>query len=286
MRNVHRLSKTHSDVEVSRVELTNGYFVVTSIFNSKREAMMKLCGIYAIVNKVNGKRYVGKSSSILTRWSSHLAALRSDKRNKDCNRYLYNSFKKYGESNFGLEFLEIVDNPISDKELSELELQWMIELKTLDRAFGYNLRSDSSSKSFVHDDTRRLISNLNKGENNPNFGNKWSDEQKQRMSDDMKRRIALGRYTEETRKKQSVASSKFWRENPEVKLRVKKLVVEKRSIYSFEQYTKEGQLVRIWNNMDEILTENPDYHSKAIYGCCSGYKKSYRGFLWKKSLKI
>ena len=37
--------------------------------------------------------------------------------------------------------------------------------------------------------------------------------------------------------------------------------------------------------MLEIVEHNPNYHTKAIYGCCSGTKKSYKGFIWKKELK-
>lgn len=96
-------------------------------------------GIYAIVNKVNGKRYVGKSINIEQRWTSHLSQLRCIKRSKDCNRYLYSSFKKYGESNFGFEYLELFDEP-NEIQLSNRELHWMLELKSLSRDNGYNLR--------------------------------------------------------------------------------------------------------------------------------------------------
>ena len=34
----------------------------------------------------------------------------------------------------------------------------MVELKSTDRDFGYNLRMDSSSKCYVHDETREIFS--------------------------------------------------------------------------------------------------------------------------------
>lgn len=57
--------------------------------------------IYQITNKINGKRYVGKTtkSSILDRWESHL---------KDCKKghtKLYNAIKKYGKENFNIDVL-------------------------------------------------------------------------------------------------------------------------------------------------------------------------------------
>ena len=62
-------------------------------------------------------------------------------------------------------------------------------------------------------------------------------------------------------------------------------VSEKKTIYCFLQYTKEGVLVKEWSSMLQIKLEHPEYHDKAIYGCCSGTKKSYKGFIWKNKLK-
>lgn len=103
--------------------------------------------------------------------------------------------------------------------LKEKELFWIEELKTDVKEFGFNLRKDSSTKCFVSEETRQLIS-------------------------------------------------------------------EARTTYKIAQYTKEGVLVKIWDTMLQILTDNPDFFRVAIYNCVNGYKKSYRGFLWKKLLKI
>jgi len=53
------------------------------------------CGIYAIRNLTTNKVYVGKSINIESRFSGHKSMLRSEVRSKDCNRYLFNAFKKY-----------------------------------------------------------------------------------------------------------------------------------------------------------------------------------------------
>lgn len=255
--------------------------MVTSIFNPKCEEMMT-CGIYAIINVINGKQYVGKSINIERRWKLHLSQLRANERCKDCNRYLYNSFRKYGESNFKFIYLEAFDE-INEELLKERELFWMEELNTLDRKFGYNLRKDTSTKCIVHKDTKMLISELNTGEKNPNFGNKWNDEQKLRAS-----KIAIdlhssGRYSsEETKKKYSAASKKFWRENPEKKKSMKQKVSEKKTTYKIAQFSREGVLIKVWESMYYILLENPDYYRIAIYNCVNGHKKTYRNYIWKK----
>lgn len=242
------------------------------------------CGIYAIVNKVNGKRYVGKSIDIEVRWRGHLSQLRNKARSKDCNRHLYNAFQKYGESSFGFEYLEIL--PADDTALSERELYWMDKLNTLDRDFGYNLRKDSDTKCIVHQDTKDLISVLNTRERNPNYGNHWNDAQKKYASDVALKNHAAGLYSSaETKAKYSAAAKKFWAENPDVKLVMAERVSAAKTKYSIEQYDKQMNLVMTYGSMQEVIGENPEYYMPAIYNCCSGYKKSYRGFIWKKILK-
>lgn len=55
------------------------------------------CGIYEIVNTVNGKRYVGSSVDIDSRWQTHLRELR---RGTHHAQHLQRSFNKHGEDAF------------------------------------------------------------------------------------------------------------------------------------------------------------------------------------------
>ena len=65
----------------------------------------KQAGIYSIVNKLNGRIYIGSTHWFEDRWMSHLRALR---KNKHHNRFLQNDFNKSGECNFVFEIVEIV----------------------------------------------------------------------------------------------------------------------------------------------------------------------------------
>lgn len=242
------------------------------------------CGIYAIVNKVSGKRYIGKSIDIEVRWRSHLSQLRNSTRSKDCNRYLYNAFQKYGETYFGFEYLEVL--PSDDTTLAERELHWMEELNTLDSDFGYNLRKDSGTRCIVHQDTRDLLSELNTGEKNSNYGNHWNDAQKKYASDVALKNHASGKYSSaETKAKYSESAKKFWAENPDIRLVMAEKVSIAKTKYLIEQYDKQMNLIMIYGSMREVIEQNPEYYMPAIYNCCSGYKKSYRGFIWEKVLK-
>lgn len=240
------------------------------------------CGIYAIVNKVDGKRYVGKSINIEARWGTHLRDLRREVIKKNSNRHLFNAFKEYGESNFGFEYLETVDNG-DDDLLSFRELFWMDHLGSCNRIKGYNLRRDSSGKCIVQEETRKIISEKVKGELNPNYGNKWTIDQKAKASATAKELHKNGRYdSDETKRKHSEQSVLFWKENPEVKEQMRHKVSVSRTTYKIAQYDKNGVLVKVWDRMLEILENNPDFFRIAIYNCCNGYKKTYRGFVWKK----
>lgn len=47
-----------------------------------------------------------------------------------------------------------------------------------------------------------------------------------------------------------------------------------------------GKLIKEFDSMKHLLSENPTYYGPAIYNCMSGHKKTYKGFVWKKVLKI
>jgi group I intron endonuclease len=62
-------------------------------------------GIYAIVNTVNGKRYVGSALNFRKRWGLHRHNLRAGKHHSP---HLQKAWNKYGESAFVFSILEFV----------------------------------------------------------------------------------------------------------------------------------------------------------------------------------
>jgi GIY-YIG catalytic domain. len=71
----------------------------------------KISGIYKIINKKNGKYYIGSSDNILGshgRWMEHINGLKS---NRHENSYLQRSWNKYGMENFEFSILEEVPKP-------------------------------------------------------------------------------------------------------------------------------------------------------------------------------
>ena len=61
--------------------------------------MTKICGIYKITNKINGKCYIGQSIDIIKRWKTEYKWYQ-------INKHLLAAFNKYGLENFNFEIIE------------------------------------------------------------------------------------------------------------------------------------------------------------------------------------
>ena len=106
---------------------------------------MKTGYIYKITNLINNKIYIGKTTtSIKQRFSEHLA--NAKRKNRRYTSYLYNAVKKYGEENFSIEILEIV-NYDDESELDERERYYIKELETQNQSIGYNIQEGGEGGS-------------------------------------------------------------------------------------------------------------------------------------------
>lgn len=80
---------------------------------------------YCITNLINGKQYVGKTTSTIEeRFREHCRDSRKERCNK---RPLYDAMNKYGIENFKIEELEQVDDSTL---LSDREKYWIKYLGT------------------------------------------------------------------------------------------------------------------------------------------------------------
>lgn len=115
---------------------------------------MKISGIYKIVNKVNGKYYVGSSNDMLAPYGgrkySHFWSLR---KNRHCNRHLQSAWNKYGENNFDFTIVE----RCADDKITLLSIeQKYLDIAKSERNLTYNL-SFIAGKIDMTKETRRLI---------------------------------------------------------------------------------------------------------------------------------
>lgn len=237
-------------------------------------------GVYSITNKLNGKRYIGQSKNIPSRITVHKYLLSKTKKSKDCNRHLYKAVVEDGIDNFSFEIIELC----SKEDLLDREAYWINYYKTTDREYGYNLRVDTKEKSFVHEETVYLLKESMLGSNNPNYGNKWSYEQKQRMSDIKKRQYSDGTavHTPEHTYKGLTNRNKKWEKNPSLKKIMGQRVsnsIRKYDIAQLDYNTLD--VIEVYKGRLDLKERLPGYYTQAILGCCSGTKNSYKGFKWK-----
>ena len=90
--------------------------------------------IYKITNTINGKIYVGLTTTSLTkRMYSYKSAAKSK---KDISHGIVLALRKYGFEQF---VFEIIDHAISKQELKQKEIEHIALLKATDPLIGYNV---------------------------------------------------------------------------------------------------------------------------------------------------
>ncbi len=104
--------------------------------------------VYLVINRVNGKKYVGITiQSLDARLNAHFskAKVTGD------NRKFYNAIRKYGEENFYIEFLDSAD---SYTELKEKEKHYIKELDTYNSGYNSTLGGDGTLGASPNDEVR------------------------------------------------------------------------------------------------------------------------------------
>jgi len=158
-----------------------------------------ISGIYKIINKIDGKYYVGSSKNITVgcdcRFKSHLRYLKSNKHKNDYLQYAWNKYKK---DSFEFKIVEVVD--INNQSLLEIEQKYL-DIAKNEREKTYNLcftanggelseyskvkKSESLKRSY------KLNPHLSK--NHSNRMKKWYDDNKNNLSyinDDWRKKLS------------------------------------------------------------------------------------------------
>lgn len=156
--------------------------------------MNKIAGIYAIIDIINNKFYVGSSINLKHRWGVHLSELNNNKHN---NKYFQRVWNKYGQENFIFTIIEY----IKDKnDLIKREQYWIDELNVCDFKIGYNLSPSAGNQLGIKrsKETKAKLSKLHKGKKKSKehiekmrinqTGKKYSEETKLKMSNSNKLR--------------------------------------------------------------------------------------------------
>lgn len=244
-----------------------------------------LCGVYKIVNNLNGKVYIGQSISIQSRWKEHVNALRRG--DSKCT-LLQRAWNKYGEENFTFEILELCSADILD----DIEIKYISFYDSCNS--GYNIEPGGNKNKHLSEETKQKLreSHLGKkmsdeaiqkmsearmGEQNPMYGKTHSEEARKKISDTHKgkpghpisdevkeiiRQANLGKnLSDETRKKISEATKgrPAYNKNP-------------RPVYCIE-------LDKVFNTASDAGKEL-NIRSSNIINCCEHIRKTCGGYSW------
>ncbi len=172
----------------------------------------KISGIYKIINRINGKYYIGSGKDIMGkrgRWFWHKHHL---KLNKHRNKHLQFAWNKYGENIW--EWI-ILERCHPDK-LFETE-QKFLDVCKLNPSTNYNILYNASRPGlgYTHSlETRLKMSNAMKGSNNPMYGKTISKEHREKLIAGIKEKSKginhynFGKHlSEETKNKISIAGT-------------------------------------------------------------------------------
>lgn len=148
--------------------------------------------IYLYVNNINGKKYVGKAKDLKQRHEKHLRGhLIVDKQ-----------MRKYGVENFTLYV--IVSN-LEDEEIDYHEKYYIKKYNTYEDGYNYTLggTGGNTQKKWTDDrkqEFKKKMSEVTKGDKNPMYGKKASEELRDKISESHKgltyptHRVTLAQY--------------------------------------------------------------------------------------------
>jgi len=188
--------------------------------------MERIGVIYKWTNKINGKSYIGQTTSENRRKREHISGHFK-------GSLLYKAIQKYGIENFEYSVIENVE----ESKLSEREMYWISYYKTNES--GYNLtEGGDGTRGFSHplsEEHKKKLSETNRGRIPWNKGKRgvyseetlkrigardhkacWTDELKKKQSEKLKGRVSpnKGKITsEETKKKISESVLKAFKEH-------------------------------------------------------------------------
>lgn len=142
----------------------------------------------------SGKKYVGQTGqNTKKRWGKNGIRYLEKKNNKYIHPAFARAIQKYGWDNFEHE---IIASNLTKEEADNFEKILIKKLDTMNSKFGYNCK-DGGSNGSLSEETRKKISESNKGSKNHMYGKTMSEEHRKKISEAHKGMIV----PEETRKK-------------------------------------------------------------------------------------
>lgn len=255
-----------------------------------------ICGVYSITNKLNNKKYIGKSDNIYVRWDEHRKDLNKCVHH---NKHLQRAWNKYGEENF---IFEIVEKCKNDDIAYQRERYWVRYYDSFKN--GYNM-NEGGTGGLGYTHTEENIEKMSKLQKermkNPKAREKLSQahnalkrpliqinlldnsivnwDSKNKAGKTLNLSIA-GIYTALNSESHFAYDSLWFYEEDYKNLETSSYSLNS-DVYhkytKYHQYNFKGDLLKIWT-FDELNASN--YRNNAIFKCCDFQKDYYENSIW------
>lgn len=136
-------------------------------------------GVYAIVNSLNGKKYIGSTGTLRKRFRQHYASLT---RNCHHNRHLQNAVNKYGIDRFYFIVIERCEN-IADTLL-------LIEQKYIEELGDYNICTEAGKLTGAIHKGHELSEKQRNSIIKANNSRIWTEDMRKKQSESLKNSVA------------------------------------------------------------------------------------------------
>ena len=210
--------------------------------------------IYKITNRTDNKIYVGQTiRDVETRWKDHL------KKGSKC-RYLSSAIKKYGVDNFDFKLVCIT----FDNQLDGMEIKYIEQYNSL-VPNGYNLKNGGNGGRHHAETNQKISESLKNRYKNglappsSHLGKPHSEIHKKKISESLKGR----RLSQETINKIILSKQKLSKQK-----------------YKIIQFDILGNCL----NSFETCQEAAEYIGTTranVNHCCTGKRKTAKGYVWK-----
>jgi len=160
--------------------------------------------IYAIQNKINGKRYIGSTVNLYNRKHKHLGELR---KNIHHSSILQRAYNKYGESAFGFIVLDTL-KATDEEEIHKREQEYF---DLLNPAYNISRIARQFTRLGLKNSPEHCtrMSKALKGRKSPMEGKKFSKEHRKKISEANKGNCHKGwHHSEEAKRKISLNHNK------------------------------------------------------------------------------
>lgn len=227
-------------------------------------------GVYAIVNKDNGKLYIGSTNRLNKRDNEHWSDLSTKTHD---NQHLQNAFNKYGRESF--EYYVIFQ--CKEEDLLKYEQFFMDFYDVCHDKFGYNIipRAD---RTVLSEETIAKMRVAQKGKGNGFYGRKHSQEAKNKIGLENSKKKRTDIF------KRRISTVTKGKNNPFYG-----------KTHSRKSLLKMNKPVLQYNKQNELIKEYPSLTSASkklgcsisvISDACLGNQKTAAGFIWKFKEKV